>query len=123
TLPRQYSGLIRTLNNTPVADRTLDRVETDILIEDGTVRGIEGGGVGQTTVAAGYGNSGALAAQANADVTCENCGGAGHTKARCWHKGGDIEGQYPDWWIGKREASKALVLRSHMAYDVTSIVL
>ncbi|KAK6992317.1 hypothetical protein R3P38DRAFT_2570545, partial [Favolaschia claudopus] len=54
--------------------------------------------------------------QANADVTCENCGGAGHTKARCWHKGGDIEGQYPDWWIGKREASIALVPRSHMAY-------
>ncbi|KAK7034284.1 hypothetical protein R3P38DRAFT_2772367 [Favolaschia claudopus] len=57
------------------------------------------------------------------DVTCENCGGAGHTKARCWHKGGDIERQYPDWWIGKRDASKALVPRSHMAYDVTSIVL
>jgi hypothetical protein len=53
---------------------------------------------------------------ANSDVTCENCGGGGYTKARCWHKGGDLEGQYPDWWKGKH------IPKTHMAYDKTVVL-
>ncbi|KAG7443711.1 uncharacterized protein BT62DRAFT_934666 [Guyanagaster necrorhizus] len=33
---------------------------------------------------------------------CKNCGTVGHSKARCWRKGGDMEGQYPAWWKGPR---------------------
>ncbi|KAF8579430.1 hypothetical protein K439DRAFT_1620551 [Ramaria rubella] len=32
---------------------------------------------------------------------CENCNKSGHTKSRCWAKGGDQEGQYPEWFKGK----------------------
>ncbi|PBK82746.1 hypothetical protein ARMGADRAFT_1038412 [Armillaria gallica] len=31
----------------------------------------------------------------------DNCSGEGHLRVRCWHKGGDIEGQYPEWWKGR----------------------
>ena len=34
---------------------------------------------------------------------CENCNRANHSKARCWAKGGGCEGQYPEWWRGKRD--------------------
>jgi len=27
----------------------------------------------------------------------------GHIKARCWAKGGGLEGQYPEWFKGKRD--------------------
>ena len=35
------------------------------------------------------------------DVLCTNtpnCGRCGHTKDKCWEKGGGKEGQAPDWW-------------------------
>ncbi len=32
---------------------------------------------------------------------CDNCGGEGHLRVRCWHKGGDIEGQYLEWRKGR----------------------
>lgn len=34
---------------------------------------------------------------------CNNCGRPGHTKEKCWRKGGGSEGQYPTWWRGKRD--------------------
>jgi len=34
-------------------------------------------------------------------MKCENCNRTGHTKAKCWVKGGGLEGQYPEWWRGK----------------------
>src|SRR5882724_9589211 len=29
---------------------------------------------------------------------CENCNRTGHTKVKCWAKGGGLEGQYPAWF-------------------------
>jgi spermidine/putrescine-binding protein len=120
-LPTEYSGLIRTLNDTPPSRMTLDYMEKKILVEDGMVLA-EKAKRGEISVASTYGNTSALAANSNSDVTCENCGGGGHTKARCWHKGGDLEGQYPDWWKGKRETSTVVVPRTHMAYDMTVVL-
>ncbi|KAJ7901544.1 hypothetical protein B0H13DRAFT_1882880 [Mycena leptocephala] len=65
-----------------------------------------------------YGST-STALPANSDVTCQNCGAGGNTKARCWHRGGDIEGQYPDWLKGMRGSSTALIPRSNMAYSIT----
>ena len=33
---------------------------------------------------------------------CENCNRTGHAKVKCWAKGGGLEGQYPEWFKGKR---------------------
>jgi hypothetical protein len=112
-LPADYSGLIRTLNDTPPSHMTLNYVQRKILVEDGTVRA-EKGKSGDTSGTLEQGSSIALAA--NSDMTCENCGGGGHTKARCWHKGGDLEGQYLDWWKGKH------IPKTHMAYDKTVVL-
>ena len=35
-------------------------------------------------------------------LQCENCNKTGHTKAKCWAKGGGQEGQYPDWFKGRK---------------------
>ena len=35
---------------------------------------------------------------------CENCNRLGHTKVQCWGKGGGREGQYPEWWRGKKDS-------------------
>ena len=40
---------------------------------------------------------------ARSGLKCENCNRSGHTKARCWEKGGGQEGQYPEWFKGKRD--------------------
>ena len=32
---------------------------------------------------------------------CDNCKKSGHTKSRCWSKGGGQEGQCPEWLKGK----------------------
>jgi hypothetical protein len=119
SLPAEYSGLIRTLDNTDPSLITLDYVQKKILVEDNTVRAEKAKrGENSATSNSEYGSS-ALAA--NSDVTCENCGGGGHTKERCWHKGGDREGQYPDWWKGKRNPSLAIP-KTHMAYAETVIL-
>ena len=34
---------------------------------------------------------------------CDNCNKTGHTKARCWAKGGGQEGQYPEWFKGRKD--------------------
>jgi len=36
-------------------------------------------------------------------LKCNNCNRTGHTKARCWAKGGGQEGQYPKWFKGRRD--------------------
>jgi hypothetical protein len=36
-------------------------------------------------------------------VKCENCNRTGHTKIKCWAKGGGQEGQYPEWFKGKKD--------------------
>src|SRR5882724_2340 len=41
-------------------------------------------------------------ASGKSTMKCENCNHAGHTKAKCWVKGGGLEGQYPEWWRGKQ---------------------
>jgi len=45
---------------------------------------------------------------------CENCNRTGHVKAKCWDKGGSQEGQYPEWYEGKRDPRT-----SHMIKGVT----
>ena len=37
-------------------------------------------------------------------LKCDNCGRPGHFKAKCWAKGGGQEGQYPEWFKGKRDS-------------------
>jgi len=34
---------------------------------------------------------------------CDNCNRTGHMKARCWEKGGGLEGQCPEWFKGKKD--------------------
>lgn len=43
----------------------------------------------------------------NKTVKCENpnCGRTGHTKDKCFHKGGGMEGQYPEWWRKHKSAA------------------
>jgi len=36
-------------------------------------------------------------------LKCNNCSKTGHTKARCWAKGGGQEGQYPEWFKGRKD--------------------
>ena len=36
-------------------------------------------------------------------IKYDNCNRTGHTKAKCWVKGGGLEGQYPEWFKGKRD--------------------
>ena len=35
-------------------------------------------------------------------LQCENCNKTGHTKTKCWAKGGGQEGQYPNWFKGRK---------------------
>ena len=114
-LPTEYSGLIRTLNDTLPSLMTLEYVEKKILVEDGTILAEKAKrGEVLPVDASAYGNTSALVA--NSNVTCENCGRGGHTKKKCWHKGGDLEGQYPDWWKGTRDEG-SMVPKTNMAYD------
>jgi len=45
-----------------------------------------------------------LVFQTRSEPKCENCGRTKHTKANCWAKGGGQEGQYPDWYEGKKDS-------------------
>ena len=36
-------------------------------------------------------------------LKCDNCNRMGHTKPKCWAKGGGQEGQYPEWFKGKQD--------------------
>lgn len=38
----------------------------------------------------------------NPHLKCSNCNKSGHEMATCFQKGGGKEGQFPDWWRGKR---------------------
>jgi hypothetical protein len=110
SLPRTHSAVIRTLDSTDPSLVTLDFVQKKILVEDNTVRMEQANREGTSSADLGYGST-STALRANADVTCDNCKGTGHTKANCWHKGGDKEGQYPDWWLGKRDKPTAHLTR------------
>ena len=35
-------------------------------------------------------------------LQCETCNKTGHIKVKCWAKGGGQEGQYPDWFKGRK---------------------
>jgi len=36
-------------------------------------------------------------------IKCDNCNQSGHMKVRCWANGGGQEGQYPEWFKGKKD--------------------
>ncbi|KAF5329775.1 hypothetical protein D9619_009137 [Psilocybe cf. subviscida] len=38
----------------------------------------------------------------NPHLKCTNCGKAGHELTTCFQKGGGKEGQFPEWWRGKK---------------------
>jgi len=42
--------------------------------------------------------------QTGTQLKCKNCRCTGHTETKCWAKGGGQEGQYPDWYEGKKDA-------------------
>ena len=43
---------------------------------------------------------------------CENCSWTGHIKAKCWEKGGGEEGQYPEWYKGKRDPHTSIMVKA-----------
>jgi len=43
-------------------------------------------------------------ANSRSHVKCDNCNQTGHTKAKCWAKGGGQEGQYLEWFKGRRDS-------------------
>ncbi|KAF8574352.1 hypothetical protein K439DRAFT_1624383 [Ramaria rubella] len=43
---------------------------------------------------------------------CENCNKSGDTKSRCWAKGGDQEGQYPEWFKGKQDSRSPNIVKT-----------
>src|SRR5882724_10683827 len=45
-----------------------------------------------------------LVFQTETQPKCKNCRRMGHTETKCWAKGGGQEGQYPDWYEGKKDA-------------------
>src|SRR5882724_1915568 len=45
-----------------------------------------------------------LVFQTETQLKCKNCRRMGHTEPKCWAKGGGQEGQYPDWYEGKKDA-------------------
>ena len=52
--------------------------------------------------------------QTRTKLKCENCNRMGHTKARCWAKGGGQEGQYPEWFKGKRDSCTSNTIKTVM---------
>ena len=51
-------------------------------------------------------------------VKCENCGKEKHTKAQCWSKGGDKEGQFPDWIKARRDQRAANTVKTVMSSPI-----
>src|SRR3979490_1159336 len=49
---------------------------------------------------------------AKSSYKCDNCGKTGHSKTRCWAKGGGLEGQYPEWFKGKRDSNSPNVVKT-----------
>src|SRR5882724_1302458 len=45
-----------------------------------------------------------LVFQTGTQLKFKNCRRMGHTETKCWAKGGGQEGQYPDWYEGKKDA-------------------
>ncbi|KAF5329286.1 hypothetical protein D9619_009430 [Psilocybe cf. subviscida] len=48
----------------------------------------------------------------NPHLKCTNCGKPGHELATCFQKGGGKEGQFPDWWRGKKVGGTAQMAAS-----------
>jgi len=42
---------------------------------------------------------------------CKNCSCMGHTATKCWAKGGAQEGQYPDWYKGKKDSCTSVMVK------------
>ncbi len=104
SIPTSYNNVISILDATDSSNLMIELVEQKILNEETNlakeqVNTHNSLALRAQTMRAG-GGSGVV------DV-CENCGGEGHSKARCWHKGGDVEGEYPDWWKGRRDVPMA----------------
>src|SRR5882724_217137 len=47
-------------------------------------------------------------------MKCENCNQTGHTKVKCWAKGGGLEGEYPEWWTGKQDGHTSNTVKTIM---------
>ena len=45
-------------------------------------------------------------------MKCEICNQSGHMKTRCWEKGGGQEGQYPEWFQGKKAQCTSNTIRA-----------
>ena|SRR5882724_9564171 len=43
-------------------------------------------------------------ASSRSHVKCDNCSQTGHTKAKCWAKGGGKDSQYPKWFKGRKDS-------------------
>jgi len=44
--------------------------------------------------------------QTGTKLKCKNCSRTGHTITKCWAKGVSQEGQYPEWWEGRRDTHR-----------------
>ena len=57
-------------------------------------------------------------------LKCENCNKNGHTKVKCWAKGGGQEGQYPEWFKGKKDTQTSntikVVTDTHIVWTLSS---
>src|SRR5882672_4333168 len=56
-----------------------------------------------------------LVFQTGSKPKCENCGQTKHMKTNCWAKGGSQEGQYPDWYEGKRDSRTSDTVKTTMS--------
>jgi len=45
-------------------------------------------------------------------LKCDNCNHSGHIKVRCWEKGRGQEGQYPEWFKGKKDSHTSNMVKS-----------
>jgi len=51
-------------------------------------------------------------ASSKSQVKCDNCNWTGHIKAKCWAKGGRQEGQYPEWFKGRKDSHTSNTIRT-----------
>ncbi len=93
--PTSYNSIISILDATDSSLLTVELVEQKILNEKTNLMKEKMETQNSLALATRTGNGSTIV-----DV-CDNCGGEGHLRVRRWHKGGDIERQYLEWWKGR----------------------